>query len=248
MSFVAALRKPSSFIVGGDEVAPNSEPYVVSLQRSGAHFCGASLAGYLNKAITAGHCHNSYGVTAVAGAHRIELYESRSQSRSVTQFIVHPSYNSYLLENDIAIIKLSSPFVENEYVKPLFLPRQVFQDWLPHNSPVRVCGWGNTVPGDVPAEMAKELHCIDVNVIAYSICNDRQHYNGELSPGMMCAGVDGVGGKDACGGDSGGPVKYGDMVVGITSWSYGHPHQGQGAYYPGVYTDVAWYRNWIDLQ
>ncbi|CBY35235.1 unnamed protein product [Oikopleura dioica] len=144
---VNALRKLSSFIVGGDEVAPNSEPYVISLQRSGAHFCGASLAGYLNKAITAGHCHNSYGVTAVAGAHRIELYESRSQSRSVTQFIVHPSYNSYLLENDIAIIKLSSPFVENEYVKPLFLPRQEFQDWLPHNSPVRVCGWGNTVPG-----------------------------------------------------------------------------------------------------
>ena len=55
----------------------------------------------------------------------------------------------------------------------------------------------NSVPGDVPAEMAKELHCIDVNVIAYSICNDRQHYNGELSPGMMCAGVDGVGGRTA---------------------------------------------------
>jgi len=43
--------------------------------------------------------------------------------------------------------------------------------------------------------MAKELHCIDINVIAYSICNDRQHYNGELSPGMMCAGVDGLGGR-----------------------------------------------------
>ena len=55
----------------------------------------------------------------------------------------------------------------------------------------------NSVPGDVPAEMAKELHCIDINVIAYSICNDRQHYNGELSPGMMCAGVDGVGGRTA---------------------------------------------------
>ena len=45
--------------------------------------------------------------------------------------------------------------------------------------------------------MAKELHCIDINVIAYSICNDRQHYNGELSPGMMCAGVDGEGGRTA---------------------------------------------------
>lgn len=42
-------KQISSRVVGGEIVAPNSEPYVVSLQRSGAHFCGASLAGYLNK-------------------------------------------------------------------------------------------------------------------------------------------------------------------------------------------------------
>ena len=61
--------------------------------------------------------------------------------------------------------------------------------------------------------------------------------------GMYCAGVTG-GGKDACQGDSGGPTKYNNKLVGATSWGIGCAQ----AKYPGVYADVAVYRNWIDSQ
>ena len=58
---------------------------------------------------------------------------------------------------------------------------------------------------------------------------------------MFCAGTK-EGGKDACQGDSGGPAIFQNELVGATSWGIGC---GQ-ATYPGVYTDVAIYRSWID--
>ena len=61
---------------------------------------------------------------------------------------------------------------------------------------------------------------------------------------MFCAGEVGVGGKDACQGDSGGPVTYNGNVVGATSWGYGCAYPN----YPGVYTDLAQYRDFIDEQ
>merc|ERR1719471_2163790 len=61
---------------------------------------------------------------------------------------------------------------------------------------------------------------------------------------MYCAGELNVGGKDACQGDSGGPVTLNGNVVGAVSW-------GQGCAlpkYPGVYTDVAMYVDWINSE
>ena len=47
-------------------------------------------------------------------------------------------------------------------------------------------------------------------------------------------------------GDSGGPLTYKNdgnlQVVGLASWGYGCGF----AWYPGVYTNVAFYRDWID--
>ena len=120
-------------------------------------------------------------------------------------------------------------------------------------STVRVCGWGNTkYPG---SSYPSTLKCVDVKYITVSDCNARNKYNGAILKGMFCAGVTG-GGKDACQGDSGGPVKkvskiqivsnsyffQSNQLVGAVSWGYGCAQ----ASYPGVYSDVAQYRRWID--
>lgn len=70
-------------------------------------------------------------------------------------------------------------------------------------------------------------------------------YDGFVSDGMFCAGTldEGV---DACEGDSGGPlvcnVNGVNMLYGIISWGQ---HCG-AVNRPGVYTNVAFYTDWIN--
>lgn len=58
---------------------------------------------------------------------------------------------------------------------------------------------------------------------------------------MFCAGVKG-GGKDACQGDSGGPLTTNGVQMGIISWGV----RCADADIPGIYTNVAQFRTWID--
>jgi len=54
--------------------------------------------------------------------------------------IKHPYYNSYNLDNDIMLIKLSYPATLNSYVRTVALPvRCTMAD-----EPCLVSGWGNT--------------------------------------------------------------------------------------------------------
>ena len=104
-----------------------------------------------------------------------------------------------------------------------------------------------------------KLMCVETHIVSNAVCNARGHYNGNIKKGMFCAGELGVGGKDACQGkkfqiilvkdhdsktlgDSGGPVIWDNKVVGATSWGYGCAYKN----FPGVYTDVAQFRDWVD--
>jgi len=40
IAFAAASKQ---YIIGGYEPSPNSEKYIVSLQRGGSHFCGGTV-------------------------------------------------------------------------------------------------------------------------------------------------------------------------------------------------------------
>jgi secreted trypsin-like serine protease len=61
-----------------------------------------------------------------------------------------------------------------------------------------------------------------------------------------------AGGQDTCQGDSGGPLYYSDTInltkkfvlAGITSYGYRCAEQG----YPGIYTRVSYYIDWINDQ
>lgn len=58
----------------------------------------------------------------------------------------------------------------------------------------------------------------------------------------ICGGVP-EGGKGECNGDSGGPMVYNGMQVGVVSWSVKPCTRPD---YPGVYTKVSRYVDWIE--
>lgn len=81
------------------------------------------------------------------------------------------------------------------------------------------------------------LYTIDQNV-----CKQRyETIGGMITDSMMCAGRLDAGGPDGCFGDSGGPLIYKGLVVGLVSFGYSCGHR----YYPGVYTKISHFTDWI---
>ncbi|XP_035688123.1 trypsin-like [Branchiostoma floridae] len=229
----AAAEGYEDRIVGGAEATPGAFPWQVSLQRSGSHFCGGTL---LNSqwVLSAAHCLNS-AITVVAGEHDLSRNEGHEQRRSVERIILHPNFNSNTLDNDIMLIKLSSPVTINSWVSPASLPG--LGETLDVSTRVTVTGWGNT-----GSDFPNKLQRVRVPVISRNTCNDANTYNGAVTTNMFCAGyMDG--GKGSCQGDSGGPAVRGGTVYGVVSWG---PQTCAQPKYPGVYTKVKKYTDWIN--
>ncbi|KAM9327170.1 trypsin-like isoform 2-T2 [Gastrophryne carolinensis] len=216
-------------IVGGYTCAKNSVPYQVSLN-SGYHFCGGSLVNSL-WVISAAHCYKSR-IQVRLGEHNIITNEGSEQFINSAKVIRHANYNSRNLDNDIMLIKLSTPASIDSYVRPVTLPGSC----SPAGTVCLISGWGNTLSSGT--NYPDLLQCLDAPILSDTEC--RNSYPGEITSNMFCAGFLG-GGKDSCQGDSGGPVVCNGQLQGIVSWGYGCAQRN----YPGVYTRVCNYNSWI---
>nr|XP_055044829.1 trypsin [Misgurnus anguillicaudatus] len=224
-------------IIGGYVPTPYSIKYMVSIQSAtGQHFCGGSL---INKywVLTAAHCNiGAANMRIVAGDYSVGLYEGTEQFRIPHLLIPHPEYNRDTNNADIMLIKLQSPVYLNSFVSLIPLPR--LDAVVPVGRVCRVSGWGFTTPtGGIPLT----LRTVKLPIVSTSVCNSTESFNGLITDDMICAGYS-LGGKDACKGDSGGPLVCEGRVYGIVSWGNGCGDPE----YPGVYTAVSKFRQWID--
>nr|XP_033324764.1 trypsin-1-like [Megalopta genalis] len=222
-------------IVGGEATVIEQAPYQVSLQLSGSHFCGGSIIAK-NWVLTAGHC-ATYGASSYqikSGATHV----NQGTLHRVQQVIRHKGYNSNshgVPNNDIALLKLvaSDAFEFNDKRKAVSLNQGDSARLVGKNG--LVTGWGTTNSGT-----PKILQKVTVPLVKKDVCNRAYASWGGVPTGQLCAGYD-AGGKDSCQGDSGGPMVVDGKLTGIVSWG-----KGCGTpKYPGVYTDVAYYREWI---
>ncbi|CAH1255089.1 PRSS2 [Branchiostoma lanceolatum] len=222
-------------IVGGTAATPGAFPWMVSLQQNGYHFCGGTL---LNSewVLSAAHCQASAStLRVIVGENNFGSNEGTEQSTGAQDVIPHPNYNPNTYDNDIMLIKLSYPVTINSWVSPACLPSAMVED----GTDVTVTGWGSTHPSGSP--YSYRLQRVNVHTIPRSHCNAAHSYNGQVTSNMFCAGHS-AGGRDSCQGDSGGPGVRAGTVYGVVSWGFGCGN----ARYPGVYTKVANYVDWIN--
>lgn len=75
------------------------------------------------------------------GEHNIKVQEGNEQFIDSVKVIRHPRYSSWTLDNDIMLIKLSSPAVLSSRVSAVALPSSC----APAGTQCLISGWGNTL-------------------------------------------------------------------------------------------------------
>uniref|UniRef100_A0A4X1W7U1 EF-hand domain family member D2 n=2 Tax=Sus scrofa TaxID=9823 RepID=A0A4X1W7U1_PIG len=237
----------SARVVGGENAIPHSWPWQISLQYLSGdtwkHTCGGTLITSTH-VLTAAHCiSNSRTYRVALGKNNLEVEdEEGSLVVGVDSIFVHEKWNSLLIRNDIALIKLAEPVELSDTIQVSCLPEE--GSLLPQDYPCYVTGWGRLwTNGPIAAELQQGLQ----PVVDHATCSQRDWWGSTVRDTMVCAGGDGV--ISACNGDSGGPLncqaENGSWEVrGIVSFGSG---LGCNTYKkPTVFTRVSAYIDWID--
>jgi secreted trypsin-like serine protease len=244
-----SMDLPSGYIVGGQQARVYEFPWQASIRRKStdSHFCGGIV---LNErwVLTAAHCMDGETpalVSIVVGDWQRSASSTENpvrQHMNVESIIVHESYSSRTMQNDISLVRLSSDIVFSEDLQPVCAPDP---DNL-YTYAKSVCsGWGTLRSGGVCCPDI--LQYVTLNITTNQFCNDEYGIANRIYDDMICAS-DNIGGieRDSCQGDSGGPlvVQGSDgrfSVVGIVSWGI-----GCASGYPGVYARVGYFVDWIN--
>lgn len=239
------LAGPATGIVGGSQADQGEYPWLGYLSADYlllGSSCGGSLVDE-DTFVTAAHCVE--GLLPLGNEfvnpflQTIYVYlgsntAGQGERIQVSSIHIHPDYAT---TGDIAVLKLSKSSSQT----PITIAQPGDQIYYQTGDIVTVAGWGATSEG---GSTSSQLLEVDLPVVSDSACG--AYYGTFHGPSEVCAGTD-QGGKDSCQGDSGGPLMAEDdqgnpILIGVVSRGEGCARAGV----PGVYTEVAYYADWIE--
>ncbi|XP_077118333.1 tissue-type plasminogen activator [Ranitomeya variabilis] len=250
------IRRPQLMprfkIAGGRSTHISSHPWTAAIFRisrgTAEYFrCGGTL---INSCwvVTAAHClHEEVSPSRL----RVKLGRTmqivpgeQEQSFRVERMYIHPHFDDFTFDNDIALLKLKSSSgscsMETDSARPACMP--VKDQMLPDWTECEISGFGKHAHNSpLMSDQLKEGH---VRLYPDKLCTPEQLADRTVTANMLCAG-DTMNQDDACQGDSGGPLVCpinGRMhLIGVISWGEGCRIKDK----PGVYTRVTRYIDWI---
>lgn len=231
-------------VAGGISALKEDAPFIVSFRdRYGDHYCAGSL---IDKewVLTAAHC--LFESDPPESIYFGSLSYSKTRQTivlDVDSVFIHPSFNYDTVNSDIALIKIKT---FDEAIVADLSTSAITQ--LEENN-MTVAGWGQLSDfGGTPRTLQKaEVQIVDQQICEQQLQDAQPSNTPYLDDTMFCAGdADGI--KDACSGDSGGPIFYTNrftgknVLTGIVSWGFGCATKGLS----GIYTDVSKFEIWIN--
>jgi len=259
-SLALSAEAGSPKIIGGTNGTTGQFPWMCflfvpnSADTSKGGLCGGNIINGGFHILTAAHCFIGFNqantsvllITCRGGTANVANPAPTTQNVRGFQLFVHPQFNKTTLQHDIALLRVTPPFVLGNAVSAIPLATT-----LPKTgTAVYLAGWGLT-NGVTEAE-TNVIQYTNFQIQSSSVCtkafgNFKLPYN---SSQQICAG--GISGHGACHGDSGGALfttsnvsaPANAQLIGLTS--YGRPNC---TFDSAVYTQVPGFGlNWVNQQ
>ncbi|XP_055525133.1 trypsin-like [Wyeomyia smithii] len=241
LQVVAAQTEPSPLIIGGSPAALGAFPAHVGIHigQPQTLFCGGTILN-TNHILTAGSCvldgqNMLRGAAQFAFRSGVVIIDANAPSVGIDRVFVHPLYNPFTFENDIAVLRVFGTINFPQVATPNVAPAELQDRIVPENSACQVVGWNWQ-----PNVANQALQQLGVLVHPRVACNNL--FNGMIQNSMLCVQPT-VQTQALCLPNRGGGLYCNGRLTGIVSFGLGCGANTTET--ATVVTQVRYYQQWI---